>query len=102
LDTSELSVYCVAGSFENTTSNQCVFCPKAYFFLTMMKLCRKTYTLSVPKRYKSCGLAVSEEKFFEVSAHQKQELTDCVSNKTTSGIGSTSASDCSVGLYQYV
>jgi hypothetical protein len=33
----------------------------------MMKLCRKTYTLIVPKSYKSCGLAVSEEKFFEVS-----------------------------------
>ena len=47
---------------------------EAYFFLTMMKLCRKTYTLIVPKSYKSCGLAVSEEKFFEVSAHQKQEL----------------------------
>jgi hypothetical protein len=31
-----------------------------------------------------------------------EACTDCISNKTTSGIGSTSASDCSVGLYQYV
>jgi hypothetical protein len=63
-----LSVYCVPGKFENTTSNQCEFCPK------------KTYKPTTGN----------------------EACTDCISNKTTSGIGSISDSDCSVGLYQYV
>ena len=42
---------------------------EAYFFLTMMKLCRKTYTLIVPKSYKSCG------SMFIASIKRNEELS---------------------------